>query len=85
MNSIKILVASKSLSNKTQWMKKNMSEENKLVKELINKIQSNHSELSIFESDKFRSIFDYVNKNKNIIHEDLIWLQQIAGRFNEIK
>ncbi|MCZ7608893.1 MAG: hypothetical protein M5U17_01890 [Ignavibacterium sp.] len=58
------------------------SEKQELVKELINKIQANHSELSIYESDKFRMIFDHTIKNNYIIHEEIIWLQQIAERFN---
>ena len=67
-------------ASKTQEAK---SEKQDLVNELINKIQANHSELSIYESDKFRSIFIYVNRNKNIVHEELVWLKEIAERFNE--
>lgn len=55
-----------------------MSEKNNLVKELINKIQANHSLLTMDESDKFRIIFDHSKKNNYITHEEVIWLQQIV-------
>lgn len=48
------------------------------IKELIDKIQDNHKQLTMDESDKFRIIFDRFNKYKKLSLDDLSWLQNIA-------
>lgn len=51
------------------------------IKELIKKIQTNHSDLSLDESDKFRKIFDSFNKYKKLSSEELSWLKKVADRY----
>lgn len=50
------------------------------IEKLIDKIQNNHSQLTIDESDKFRTIFDVFHKYKKLSLDDLTWLKNISER-----